>query len=189
METVARNAGQALALHKTRRAGDLTTRSQALEELQEALGLPEAPLRIECIDVSHLQGTDVVAWLVVFEDGLPRKSEYRRFAIRGGGQDDICVDHARSIAGGSAATSTSVPARLTRASAADPRRTRTRGSTRSPDGPQRFAYPPNLFVVDGGQPQVEAAQAALESWASTTSRSSGSPSGWRRYGCRATPTR
>ena len=96
LETVTRNAAQSLALHKTRRAGDLTTRSQALEELQEALGLPEAPLRIECIDVSHLQGTDVVASLVVFEDGLARKSEYRRFAIRGG--EDGISDDTRSIA-------------------------------------------------------------------------------------------
>ena len=83
LETVARNAGQALALHKTKRASDLTTRSQALEEIQEALGLAEAPLRIECYDVSNLQGTEVVASMVVFEDGLARKSEYRRFVIRG----------------------------------------------------------------------------------------------------------
>src|ERR687890_2200244 len=82
METVERNAKQALALHKTRRGGDLTTRSLALSELQEALELSEAPLRIECYDVSNLQGTEVVASMVVFEDGLPRKSEYRRFVIR-----------------------------------------------------------------------------------------------------------
>ena len=66
LETVTRNAEQALTMHKVKRAGDLTSRSQALEELQEALGLPEAPLRIECVDVSHLQGTDVVASLVVY---------------------------------------------------------------------------------------------------------------------------
>ena len=82
-ETVARNAGQSLALHKTKRASDLTTRNRALEEIQEALGLDEAPLRIECYDVSNLQGTEVVASMVVFEDGLARKSEYRRFVIRG----------------------------------------------------------------------------------------------------------
>ena len=74
---------QALALHKTRRASDLTTRNQALEEIQEALELAEVPLRIECYDISHLQGTEVVASMVVFEDGLARKSEYRRFVIRG----------------------------------------------------------------------------------------------------------
>ena len=94
LETVERNAGQALNLHKTRRAGDLTTRSQALKEIQEALDLPEAPLRIECYDVSNLQGTEVVASMVVFEDGLPRKSEYRRFAVRGTeGQDDTASMH------------------------------------------------------------------------------------------------
>ena len=83
LETVARNAGETLALHKTRRASDLTTRSKALNEIQEALGLDDAPLRIECYDVSNLQGTHVVASMVVFEDGLARKSEYRRFAIKG----------------------------------------------------------------------------------------------------------
>ncbi len=89
-ETVARNALQALTLHKLRRAGDLTTRSKALAEIQQALGLEEAPLRIECYDVSNLQGTHVVASMVVFEDGLARKSEYRRFSIRGyDGTDDI----------------------------------------------------------------------------------------------------
>ena len=81
---------QSLALHKTRRASDLTTRSRALHEIQEALGLDDAPLRIECYDVSNLQGTNVVASMVVFEDGLARKSEYRRFSIRGDdGTDDI----------------------------------------------------------------------------------------------------
>jgi excinuclease ABC subunit C len=95
LETGARNAGQALALHKTRRASDLTTRSRALEEIQLALGLDEAPLRIEAYDVSNLQGTDAVASMIVFEDGLPRKSEYRRFAIRGlktgHGPDDVAA--------------------------------------------------------------------------------------------------
>lgn len=90
LATVQRNAQQALALHKTRRASDLTTRSRALEEIAGALGLDTAPLRIECFDVSHLQGDDVVALMVVFEDGLARKSEYRRFAIKGfAGQDDV----------------------------------------------------------------------------------------------------
>src|SRR6201995_1973304 len=89
-ETVARNAGQALALHKLRRASDLTTRSKALHEVQEALDLDDAPLRIECYDVSNLQGTHVVASMVVFEDGLARKSQYRSFSIKGhDGTDDI----------------------------------------------------------------------------------------------------
>ena len=82
-ETVARNAGQALVMHKTKRASDLTARNQALEEIQVALGLEEVPLRIECYDISNLQGTEVVASMVVFEDGLARKSEYRRFVIKG----------------------------------------------------------------------------------------------------------
>ena len=155
LETVVRNAGELLALHKTRRAGDLTSRSRALEELQEALGLPEAPLRIECIDVSHLQGTDVVASLVVFEDGLARKSEYRRFAIRGAAGDGV-RDDTRSVA--------EVVTRRFRRLAEEREAT-------TPDGlpgidpvtgrPRSFAYPPQLLVVDGGQPQVEAAQAAL----------------------------
>ena len=94
METVARNAGQSLATHKTRRSSDLTTRSKALEEIQQALGLDDAPLRIECYDVSNLQGTEVVASMVVFEDGLPRKSDYRRFVIRGfDGQNDVAAIH------------------------------------------------------------------------------------------------
>jgi excinuclease ABC subunit C len=152
LETVARNAAQSLVLHKTRRAGDLTSRSQALEELQEALGLAEAPLRIECVDVSHLQGTDVVASLVVFEDGLARKSEYRRFSIRG---TDGISDDTRSIA-------EVVTRRFTRHL-----EERTDGDDPNPGidpttgRPRRFAYPPQLLVVDGGQPQVEAAQAAL----------------------------
>jgi excinuclease ABC subunit C len=86
-ETVARNAAQALTQHKLKRASDLTARSQALAELQDALGLPSAPLRIECFDISHVQGTNVVASMVVFEDGLARKSEYRRFAMRSGTGD------------------------------------------------------------------------------------------------------
>ena len=91
---MARNAGESLALHKTRRASDLTTRSVALHEIQESLGLDEAPLRIESYDVSNLQGTHVVASMVVFEDGLARKSEYRRFAIRGlDGTDDVAAIH------------------------------------------------------------------------------------------------
>ncbi|WP_434091968.1 excinuclease ABC subunit UvrC [Streptomyces fungicidicus] len=94
METVERNAQQALVLHKTKRASDLTTRSRALEEITDALDLDSAPLRIECYDISHLQGDDVVASMVVFEDGLARKSEYRRFQIKGfAGQDDVRSMH------------------------------------------------------------------------------------------------
>lgn len=161
MATVTRNAGQALVLHKTRRAGDLTTRSQALNEIQEALGLAEAPLRIECYDVSNLQGTEVVASMVVFEDGLPRKGEYRRFAIKGvQGQDDVAsvyeVIHRRF---------TRYLAELNRSEAetapADP--TAPAGPDDEPvvEQRKRFAYPPQLVVVDGGPPQVAAAARAL----------------------------
>ena len=94
METVARNAGETLVKHKTTRAGDLSTRNRALEEIQEALELDTPPLRIECFDISNLQGTEVVASMVVFEDGLPRKSEYRRFIIRHvDGQNDVAAMH------------------------------------------------------------------------------------------------
>src|SRR4029079_1570087 len=85
---------QTLTMHKTKRASDLTTRNQALEEIQAGLDLPEAPLRLECYDISNLQGTEVVASMVVFEDGLPRKSEYRRFVIKGvDGQNDVASMH------------------------------------------------------------------------------------------------
>jgi excinuclease ABC subunit C len=148
-ETVHRNAQEALQQHKLKRAGDFTARSAALQNIQESLGLAEAPLRIECVDISHVQGTDVVASLVVFEDGLPRKSDYRHFAIREaageGRSDDV-------------------------ASIAEVTRRRFLRHVHdhaveelSPEGKsRRFAYPPNLYVVDGGAPQVNAAQAVLD---------------------------
>ncbi|SEK93782.1 excinuclease ABC subunit UvrC [Streptacidiphilus jiangxiensis] len=143
MTTVERNALQALALHKTKRAADLTTRSVALQEIADALGLDTAPLRIECYDISHLQGQDVVASMVVFEDGLARKSEYRRFAIKGfEGQDDVRSMH-------------EVITRRFRHQEQAPAKDEETGKAR------RFAYPPQLIVVDGGQPQVAAAQQAL----------------------------
>jgi len=149
METVARNAQQSLALHKTKRAGDLTSRSQALAELQQALDLAVAPLRIECFDVSNLQGTDIVASMVVFEDGLARKSEYRRFAIRTVGENGS--DDVRSIH--------EVVSRRFRRYLDE----RSVGAEPEPDDARRrkFAYAPNLVVVDGGAPQVEAARQAL----------------------------
>ncbi|MFF0507970.1 excinuclease ABC subunit UvrC [Streptomyces fimicarius] len=182
MVTVQRNAQQALGLHKTKRASDLTTRSRALEEIAEALGLDTAPLRIECYDISHLQGDDVVASMVVFEDGLARKSEYRRFQIKGfEGQDDVRSMHevigrrfkrylqekertgeweeqpTDTPADGPAPTGPApgpVPALAPAAEDGEPR---------EDDGrPKRFAYPPQLVVVDGGQPQVAAARRALD---------------------------
>lgn len=190
MATVQRNAQQALGLHKTKRASDLTTRSRALEEIAEALGLDTAPLRIECYDISHLQGDDVVASMVVFEDGLARKSEYRRFQIKGfEGQDDVRSMHEvigrrfkrylqekertgeweepqepapgatdPGAPGPTPGVTGPVPAPvLTAASPAD------EIEPREDDGrPKRFAYPPQLVVVDGGQPQVAAAKRALD---------------------------
>ncbi|MCF6523405.1 excinuclease ABC subunit UvrC [Streptomyces sp. JJ36] len=157
LETVGRNAQQALALHKTKRASDLTTRSRALEEIAEALDLEAAPLRIECFDVSHLQGEDVVASMVVFEDGLARKSEYRRFQIRSfAGQDDVRAMH-------------EVVSRRFRRYLQERQRTgewpeADEGPhTRDEEGrPKKFAYPPQLLVVDGGPPQVAAARRALD---------------------------
>ncbi|GLV73864.1 excinuclease ABC subunit UvrC [Streptomyces hygroscopicus] len=241
MATVQRNAQQALALHKTKRASDLTTRSRALEEIAEALGLDSAPLRVECFDISHLQGDDVVASMVVFEDGLPRKSEYRRFQIKSfAGQDDVRSMHevvsrrfrrylqekqktgeweeeaaraAEEAAGAARATGEAAEATgatgdvpgAARATGGAPgaagaasgsavppgapgltEATGTAGSTgttgttgpagqpldgpaEGPSGPigedgrpKRFAYPPQLVVVDGGKPQVAAAQRALD---------------------------
>ncbi|WP_299536358.1 excinuclease ABC subunit UvrC [uncultured Streptomyces sp.] len=230
MATVQRNAVQALGLHKTKRASDLTTRSRALEEIAEALGLDGAPLRIECYDISHLQGDDVVASMVVFEDGLARKSEYRRFQIKGfEGQDDVRSMHEvigrrfrRYLAdkertgdwddtpapgGGTPADVPGLPAPAgsdatgsapglpladghapaESAAAAGPLEAEPltvpfgedpAGTDRAPEAqddpfavegpreddgrPKRFAYPPQLVVVDGGQPQVAAAKRALD---------------------------
>ncbi|MES9522188.1 excinuclease ABC subunit UvrC [Streptomyces capoamus] len=231
METVQRNAQQTLALHKTRRASDLTTRSRALEEIAEALDLDSAPLRIECYDISHLQGDDVVASMVVFEDGLQRKSEYRRFQIKGfAGQDDVRSMHevitrrfrrylaekerTGEWADGTATDGTATDGTATDGTptAADAAASATPTSAHAtvtptpvdgtPDGsgaagapgagaglpaplsdgdallagvepvtdslkdddgrPRKFAYPPQLVVVDGGQPQVAAARRALD---------------------------
>ncbi|MDI3421380.1 excinuclease ABC subunit UvrC [Streptomyces luteolus] len=168
METVQRNAQHSLVLHKTKRASDLTTRSRALEEIAAALDLDSAPLRIECFDISHLQGDDVVASMVVFEDGLARKSEYRRFQIKGRvgdtqvwhgeGQDDVRSMH-------------EVIARRFRRYIAEKEKTgewaeeaeAPEDSLTEEDGrPKRFAYPPQLVVVDGGKPQVAAAKRAMD---------------------------
>src|SRR4051794_11825802 len=168
LETVARNAGQTLALHKTRRASDLTTRNQALEELREALDLPEAPLRIECYDISHLQGSEIVASMVVFEDGLARKSEYRRFVIRGQqGSDDVRAMHeviTRRFRRLLDEQATSVPStELDHSTGSGPAVDRGPMLVDPETGrPRKFAYAPGLVVVDGGAPQVAAAVRALD---------------------------
>jgi excinuclease ABC subunit C len=171
-ETVAQNARQALALHKTKRASDLTTRNQALEEIQDALGLDEVPLRMECYDISNLQGTEVVASMVVFEDGLARKSEYRRFALRdtGEGTGDVTwiaeVVRRRfaryldeQVAAGADVDGDPVAAAVERGEPAPGVAQRIDPTT---GRPMKFAYPPNLLVVDGGAPQVAAAKAVLD---------------------------
>ncbi|WP_328867450.1 excinuclease ABC subunit UvrC [Streptomyces sp. NBC_00304] len=208
MATVQRNAQQALGLHKTKRASDLTTRSRALEEISEALGLDTAPLRIECFDISHLQGDDVVASMVVFEDGLARKGEYRRFQIKSfEGQDDVRSMHevigrrfrrylhekehtgeweenpaqtpeqtsqtpeqtagpapvpTAPVPTGPAPTGP-VPAPTGPVPAPTGPAPDSAAEPREDDGrPKRFAYPPQLLVVDGGRPQVAAAKRALD---------------------------
>lgn len=152
-ETVAANAAQALAADKLRRGSDLATRSRAIEDLAEQLGLAEAPLRIECYDISHTQGTFQVGSMVVFEDGLPKKRDYRTFNVRGedgeGARDD-----------------TSAIAEVLR------RRFARRSDTEAPStgeilpdddpAPTSFAYEPGLLLIDGGAPQVDAAQRTLD---------------------------
>ena len=187
-ETVERNAAEALAQHRLKRASDLTARSAALTEIADTLGMDTAPLRIECIDISHVQGTDVVASLVVFEDGLPKRSDYRRFAIRDRPGDDVASIAEvvrRRFSAGRRVDPENDPDRPTTELARPTEFTRptelTRPTERSapaepsaeagdgrPPGidpetgrPRRFAYPPQLLVVDGGAPQVNAAAAVL----------------------------
>ncbi|MEU0315015.1 excinuclease ABC subunit UvrC [Nocardioides sp. NPDC006273] len=184
-ETVAKNAKQALALHKTRRASDLTTRNRALEEIQEALELDEVPLRIECYDISHLQGTEIVASMVVFEDGLARKSEYRRFIIKGqDGSDDVkamhevitrrfkrLLDEQSTSIVSTETTGARSSGELARPLAPSEGVSARSAQVEGPSGPmlvdpetgrpRKFAYAPGLVVVDGGAPQVAAAQRAL----------------------------
>ncbi|AXB41938.1 excinuclease ABC subunit UvrC [Amycolatopsis albispora] len=198
-DTVSRNAQEAFAQHKLRRAGDLTARSAALAELQEHLGLDSAPLRIECVDISHIAGTDVVASLVVFEDGVPRKSEYRRFALREAAEEGDVASIAEVVRRRFARylKETAEPGEITEASesaetgdgaetgegaektesagaagvAEAAEKARTAGAV-GPEGPapgidpetgrpRKFAYPPNLLVVDGAGPQATAAADVL----------------------------
>jgi excinuclease ABC subunit C len=142
-ETVTRNASEELVRHRLRRASDHNSRARALNELQEHLGLPEAPLRIECYDMSHLQGSDYVGSMVVTEDGLPKKSEYRRFKIKGEqGNDDF------------AAMEQVLTRRLTAFLAERDRPV--------VDRPEKFAYPPQLLLVDGGKGQLSVAMRVVE---------------------------
>jgi excinuclease ABC subunit C len=148
-QTVETNAKNALVLYKMRRSGDFIARSQALTDIQEALGMPDAPLRMECFDVSHLSGTNIVASMVVFEDGLPRKDQYRRFSIANSTDDteSIYQTLSRRLA------YLTAPPEVSEAPVDD-------GAESVPRS--KFAYRPNLLIVDGGQPQVQAAQRALD---------------------------
>ena len=179
LETVRQNAEHGLQLYKTRRSGDLTERSQALEEIQQALDLPAAPLRIECYDVSHTAGEHQVASMVVFEDGAPRKDAYRTFNIQVAEGQEAPDDTAamaqvlsrrfrrlqaasigqvagEPVAGGSGSVGSGQDAEINEdyleSGPVDPETGRLR----------RFAYRPDLVVVDGGLPQVNAARAALD---------------------------
>jgi excinuclease ABC subunit C len=141
LDSVTDNAKEAFTQHKLKRAKDFNARSQALSDLQDALGLEQAPLRMECYDISTLQGTNSVASMVVMEDGLPRKSDYRRFKIKGiVGQDDFAMMHEV----------------ITR------RFKRLLTEAAKPVAERKFSYPPNLVIIDGGLGQLNAARRALD---------------------------
>ncbi|HET6809688.1 MAG TPA: excinuclease ABC subunit UvrC [Acidimicrobiales bacterium] len=142
-ETVTRNAAEEFTRHRLKRSADHNARARALTALQDALGLPEAPLRIECYDMSHLQGSDYVGSMVVFEDALAKKSDYRRFKVQGvPGNDDY------------AAMEEVLTRRLTALLAERDRPISER--------PRKFAYPPQLLLVDGGRGQLNVATRVVE---------------------------
>lgn len=168
LATATQNAKQSLILYKSRRSSDFVARSKALEDIQEALGMTDAPLRMECYDVSHLGGTNIVASMVVFEDGLPRKDEYRRFTIPESTDDtdslyrvltrrlaylSPAADAAVNAAADAAADAASDAAALAGGEPVDESAATKR---------KKFRYRPNLLIVDGGQPQVAAAARALD---------------------------
>ncbi|WP_413601843.1 excinuclease ABC subunit UvrC [Curtobacterium sp. Curtsp57] len=151
--TASQNAQQALMLYKTKRSADYTTRAAALADIQEALGMTEAPLRMECYDISHLQGTNVVASMVVFEDGLPRKDQYRRYSIAETRDD---TDSMHQVL-------TRRLARLDEDAELPEQPDQNADGVVAVEKPtKRFAYRPQLLIVDGGQPQVQAAKRAMD---------------------------
>ncbi len=162
LEMARQNAAEQLNRHRLRRSADLTSRAVALEQLQGALGLGEAPLRIECYDMSHLQGTDYVGSMVVFEDGLPKRSDYRRFKVSAvQGNDDYGamhevptrrLRHLVELDGSGAPAGGSADGGAEELEAIGRRRRR----------PSRFAYPPQLLLIDGGKGQLNVAVAVLE---------------------------
>ena len=164
LATVEKNAKEQLRQHKLKRVGDLTARSAALQDIQEALGMEQAPLRIECTDISHIQGTDVVASLVVFEDGLPKKSDYRRYRIKEAAGDGRSDD-----VGSIAEITRRRFKRHKQDKLAHPDEeveestfAEEKVAEESAEAGRRFAYPPQLFIVDGGAPQVAAAQEVFD---------------------------
>ena len=153
-QTVTQNAAHALMLYKSQRSSDYITRSAALTDIQEALGLAEAPLRIECFDVSHLAGTNIVASMVVFEDGLAKRNEYRKFAIAEAADDTDAMNQVlrrrlKYLVSGEQEEETVDPT-LASEGVVAPRTGRT-----------SFSYPPGLIIVDGATPQVNAAVKAM----------------------------
>ena len=145
LETVERNASEAFTRHRMKRASDHNTRSRALTDLQQVLGLPEAPLRIECYDMAHLHGTDYVGSMVVLEDGLPAKREYRRFKVNIEGNDDY-------------AAMEEVLTRRLKAYIHE----RDQPAHERGEKPGKFAYPPQLLVVDGGKGQLGVAKRVVD---------------------------
>ncbi|WEO75653.1 excinuclease ABC subunit UvrC [Cryobacterium sp. SO2] len=178
LATAAQNAKQALMLYKTRRSSDFVARSKALEDLQEALGMETAPLRMECYDASHLGGTNIVASMVVFEDGLPRKDEYRRFSVPESTDDTDSLYRVLTRRLAYLVPNDATPEALPKGGVitltdgddplVDPAPDESAaGPAVDADSPEvaakrkKFRYQPNLLIVDGGQPQVAAAARAL----------------------------
>ena len=148
LATAHENAVGALQQYKLKRTADYVARTQAMHDVQEALELPEAPLRIECFDISHLGGTGIVGSMVVFEDGLPKKSQYRRFNIASARDDTDSMDQV-------------LRRRLKHLDQDAESLAAEAEAQQNPNAPT-FAYRPQLFLIDGGLPQVNAAQRALD---------------------------
>jgi excinuclease ABC subunit C len=146
LDSVQRNSQDVLFRHLAKRSQDMTTRSQALEEIAQTLGMDQAPLRIECFDIANMQGSQIVASMVVFEDGLAKKSDYRRFSIHSdtGKPNDV------------AAMKQVLSRRLARMDE------EIIDESEIDRSKVKFAYPPQLIIVDGGKPQVNAAAEVLE---------------------------
>ena len=182
LQTVEQNAKESFVRHRLQRTSDHNSRARALESLQSELGLPEAPLRIECYDMSHLQGTDYVGSMVVFEDGLPKKSDYRHFRVAtGAGNDDYAAmeevltrrltslladDRAAADPGTGSVDGSDVPGAGDGAGDGDGDSAGDGGGGAGPVAAslpkRRFAYPPQLLLLDGGLGQLNVGVRVLE---------------------------